>query len=67
MPVDDRTAEHYAGVYQQLKRRGTLIPTNDIWISASAIQHDLGVLTFDDHFDYVEGLSVGRGLEDFQL
>ncbi len=63
--VDDHTAEHYGSVYQQLRRRGTLIPTNDIWIAASAIQHNLGVFTYDGHFAYIEGLSVGMGLEDF--
>ena len=33
------TAAQYAGVYRELRRRGRLMPTNDMWIAASALQH----------------------------
>jgi predicted nucleic acid-binding protein len=39
--VDEYTAEYYCSILNQLKKRGTPIPTNDIWIAAAALQHGL--------------------------
>jgi predicted nucleic acid-binding protein len=44
------TAERYAAIFPFLRRQGTLIPTNGIWIAASAMEHGLCVLTRDPHF-----------------
>ena len=44
-------AEHYARLFVQLKRAGTPIPDNDLWIAAVAIEHDLALVTRDRHFD----------------
>lgn len=63
--VDERTAEQYGRVYASLKRRGRPIPTNDMWIAASALQHGLAVFTYDPHFQYVEGITVGSRIADF--
>src|ERR1700682_1885362 len=38
------TAEHYARLFVQLKRAGTPVPDNDLWISALALEHDGYVL-----------------------
>jgi tRNA(fMet)-specific endonuclease VapC len=54
--VDDETAEYYAKLFQDLKRKGTPIPSNDMWIAASAIQHGLWLATKDEHFRSVDGL-----------
>jgi tRNA(fMet)-specific endonuclease VapC len=48
--VDDETAERYAVIFAGLKRAGTPVPTNDLWIAASAMQHGLRLLTLDAHF-----------------
>lgn len=48
--VDDDTASRYAVIYDTLRVAGTPIPTNDIWIAASAMQHGLRLLTLDTHF-----------------
>lgn len=56
--VDAETAEYYAEVLQQLKKAGTPIPTNDIWIAACAIQHGFKVLTRDKHFKRIAGLHL---------
>ena len=64
-PVDDVTASHYAGVYRELRRIGHPIPTNDMWIAATALQHQLGVLSYDGHFRAVKGLVAGTSLSDF--
>ena len=66
LTVDNTTAEYYARIYQQLRRKGKPIPTNDLWIAASALQHQLLLSTFDGHFKEVEGLRIGTCLQDFQ-
>ncbi len=55
-PVDENTAEHYSTIINQLKTDGTPIPTNDIWIAATAFQHGLKLYTADTHFRKVAGL-----------
>lgn len=32
---------------------------NDVWIAAICPQHRLALLTLDEHFERVEGLSLG--------
>ena len=55
--VDDQTSGFYANVFHNLKKAGTPIPTNDIWIAAIAFQHGLTIFTKDIHFNHVAGLS----------
>jgi len=50
------TAEHYARLFVQLKRAGTPIPDNDLWIAALVLQHDLALITRDRHFERVPQL-----------
>ena len=58
MNPDEKTAEHYAGAYRDLRRQGTPIPTNDLWIAALARQNRLPLLSFDAHFRAVPGLEL---------
>jgi len=58
LALDRRTAEMYAMVWQSLRRQGTPIPTNDIWIAAQALQHDLTLDTRDAHFQHVAQLKL---------
>lgn len=44
------TAERYAVILNTLWKAGTPIPTNDIWIAASAMQYGLSILTTDAHY-----------------
>lgn len=55
---DEKTARQYADVFIALRRRGTPIPTNDLWIAALARQHRLPLLTFDAHFAAVPGIAL---------
>jgi len=48
--IDEETSERYAVIVQSLRMKGTPIPTNDLWIAASAMQHGLEVLTTDKHY-----------------
>ena len=51
--ADDQTTHHYAVVYRQLRRQGTPIPINDIWIATLVLQHDLVLCARDHHFDHL--------------
>jgi tRNA(fMet)-specific endonuclease VapC len=50
---DEETTRHYAMVYQQLRRQGTPIPSNDMWIAALALQHGFMLYARDAHFDHL--------------
>ena len=56
---DRETAEHYARLFVQLKRAGTPVPDNDLWIAALALQHDLLLITRDKHFKSIPQLLRG--------
>lgn len=51
--LTEATAERYAAILDFLWKSGVPIPTNDIWIAASAMQHGLKVLTTDAHYTKV--------------
>ena len=50
LDVTEETAERYAVILNSLWSAGTPIPTNDIWIAASAMEHGLRLLTTDGHY-----------------
>lgn len=52
------TAHHYAAVEAHLRRQGTPIPPNDVWIAAIALQHQLTLATRDAHFLRIPNLAV---------
>ena len=54
---DEQTTHFYADVYAGLRKRGRPIPTNDIWIAALVIQHDLVLFDRDSDFDHVPQLA----------
>ena len=54
--INDETAEYYAKIFCDLKSRGLPIPTNDLWIASSAMQHGLALYTLDVHFQKINGL-----------
>ena len=53
LEVEERTTIPYGAVRSELKRAGTLIPSNDVWIAALCRQHALPLLSRDRHFDLV--------------
>lgn len=50
------TADRYSRVASQLKQKGTPIPSNDIWIAAQTMEHGVELITFDQHFNKIDGL-----------
>lgn len=50
LPVNDDVVDLYADIVLDLKRAGTPLPANDIWIAAVAARHGATVLTYEAHF-----------------
>lgn len=51
--ADDLTTQQYGSIYRQLREQGTPIPTNDMWVAALVLQHDLALYARDHHFDHL--------------
>lgn len=54
--ADDQTTHHYAALFRQLRKQGTPIPTNDMWVAALVLQHNLVLCARDRHFDHLPQL-----------
>lgn len=58
LDIDEDTAEFFGEIYMKLKKKGKPIPSNDMWIAASAMRHGLSMFTLDEHFRNIEGLAI---------
>ncbi|MDO9323470.1 MAG: PIN domain-containing protein, partial [Methanoregula sp.] len=58
MQIDETVAARYAKIRLDLKRSGNPIPENDIWIAATCLVLEVPLISQDDHFKRVPGLSV---------
>jgi predicted nucleic acid-binding protein len=56
--VDEETSVRYATIRVALKKAGTPVAANDIWIAASAMQHGLPILTSDRDFQKISQVIV---------
>jgi predicted nucleic acid-binding protein len=56
LSVDEQTTIPYAAVRSELKKAGTPIPSNEVWIAALCRQHSLPLVSRDRHFDFVAGI-----------
>ena len=56
LDVDEQTTIFYSAVRRELRKAGTPIPSNDVWIAALCRQHSLPLLSRDHHFDAVSGI-----------
>ena len=54
--IDVETADFYASILNNLRDKGTPIPTNDIWIAAVAFQNGFKLFSKDKHFNFIPGL-----------
>ena len=54
----EETAEHWAELKDQLRRRGRILPHNDLWIAAAALQLDLPLVSLDRHHHDLPGVAV---------
>ena len=56
LEITEDTALEYAALRSELKGAGKPIPANDAWIAALCREHNLPLLSRDQHFDRVQGL-----------
>lgn len=56
LEVNDDTSLEYGGIWASLASVGQMIPTNDIWIAALALQHKMPLVSNDSHFEKINGL-----------
>ncbi len=54
----DTTTRTYARLYRQLRRQGTPIPINDLWIAALVVEHNLVLCSRDRHFDHLPQIEI---------
>lgn len=50
LDADDEAVGIYAGIMVALRKAGTPLPTNDIWVAAVAARDGAAVPTYDEHF-----------------
>jgi len=60
LDTNSLVADAYAEIRLFLKQKGRPIPENDIWIAALCVVHDIRLLSYDKHFEYVDGLLLQR-------
>lgn len=58
LTCDAVTAARYGRIKKVLRDKGRPLPENDIWIAALAQQHNLAVVSRDQHFIEIEDLPV---------
>lgn len=57
LDITSKTGLLFGQIKSQLKIKGKPIPENDVWIAASAIEHNLPLFTTDNHFKDVDNLT----------
>lgn len=57
VPLTLTTADRYGRIYRVLRRKGTPIPTNDLWVAAQTMETGAELVSLDRHFAVVEGLA----------
>ena len=56
LPITSRVAEEWASLRLALRDAGKRMPLNDSWIAATALAHNLPVVTQDSDFDDIPGI-----------
>ncbi|MEB3070051.1 type II toxin-antitoxin system VapC family toxin [[Mycobacterium] vasticus] len=58
LSVDERVSDAWALLVSQLRAAGRKVPINDSWIAATALAHDIPVVTQDTDYSGMPGVSV---------
>jgi tRNA(fMet)-specific endonuclease VapC len=58
VPVTMTTADRFSMVMTSLKRKGKPIPINDVWIAAQSLETGAELVTYDAHFEEIDGLAL---------
>jgi len=57
LPVTLVTSDRFGRIAASLRRKGRPLPTNDIWIAAHAMESGAELISFDRHFEQVDGIA----------
>ena len=58
LTLSRKTTEYYALLMSSLRKNGTPLPTNDVWIAASACAEKVPLISRDRHFTKINGLQL---------
>lgn len=64
LPISFETAQIYSEIKNELKKRGTPIPINDVWIAASTVETGAVLISYDKHFLKIPGLRTWYHLKE---
>jgi tRNA(fMet)-specific endonuclease VapC len=56
LSATQETAEIFGDLKDKLKRSGSPLPINDVWIAAHALETGSVLITYDSHFQKITGL-----------
>ena len=59
--VSDEIAQHFGALLKVLRKQGTPLPTNDIWIAATALETGSRLVTLDGHFKSIPSMLIEPG------
>ncbi len=62
--ASNETAEIFGKLKNDLKRAGTPLPINDVWIASHAMETGSVIVTYDGHFLKIPGIRIWHGLAD---
>jgi predicted nucleic acid-binding protein len=60
LPVDEAVSDAWALLVSRLRAAGRKVPVNDSWIAATAIAHDVPIVTQDSDYDAMPDVEVIR-------
>ena len=60
LSATQETADIFGAIKHRLRKAGTPIPINDVWIAAHATESGSYLVTFDTHFSNISGLLLWR-------
>ena len=63
LEVTRETSDCFGRIKDALRRKGTLIPVNDIWIAAQCIERGAVIVTYDRHYANIDGLRIWHLLQ----
>jgi tRNA(fMet)-specific endonuclease VapC len=56
--IDEAVTRCYAKIFDQLRKAGAPIPTNDVWIAACVMHAGFPLYSLDAHFKHVQGIEL---------
>jgi len=56
--TDNETAKIYGRIKHEQRMKGQMLPDNDLWIAATAIQSELILAARDRHFSWLTGITL---------